>query len=203
MIGAHDRFAGRRLVRLAAGGADAHRYSRLFLATEAQLFDAAADAFGEKQQLVVASGARDQHAKLFAAEPRTERRATNCLLQERSDLDQHLVARFVAERVVDAFEVVEVEHQRRGRRRLRLEHLFEGAAVGQTRERVLARLDGLELGAPSLGERLLACDRGALVFAEQSPAGRCLADHQQHDHQRQGGVGPPGHHGQNAERAFL
>src|ERR1700716_3703662 len=112
LVGADDRFAGRRFMRLAAGGADAHRYLRLFMATEAQLFDAAADAFGEKQQLVVAGRVRYEYAKLLAAESGAERRATNRLLQQRSDLDQHLVARFVAKRIVDAFEVVEVEHQR-------------------------------------------------------------------------------------------
>ena len=92
-------------------------------------------------------------------------------MQARGDLDQHLVAGRVAERVVDRAEAVQAEQQHRDARAQRprerlLEALLEEQAVRQAGERVVQRLVGDALLQPAgLGDvgdrdheaRRLAC----------------------------------------------
>ena len=107
--------------------------------------------------LVVAG---EEHGELVAAEP--ERLAA--LPQARGDLAEHEVADRMAEAVVDALEVVDVdeaEGERRalvlGRRELALQPLVEAAVVAEPRERV-------GQGEPHRPQRL---ERRALVEGDR------------------------------------
>ena len=65
---------------------------------------------GERPRL---AGAREHERELLAAEPRRHVTLAARGPQHVGEAPQHVVARVVAERVVDALEVVEVEHQQR------------------------------------------------------------------------------------------
>ena len=65
---------------------------------------------GERARL---AGAREHERELLAAEPRRHVAVAAGGAQHVGEAPQHVVARVVAERVVDALEVVEVEHEQR------------------------------------------------------------------------------------------
>jgi hypothetical protein len=58
-------------------------------------------------------GAREHERELLAAEPGRLVTVIARRAQDLGEAPQHVVARVVAERIVDALEVVEVEHQKR------------------------------------------------------------------------------------------
>ena len=89
------------------------------------------------------AGARKNERELLAPEPRRHVTGTARGPQDVGEAPQHVVARVVAERVVDALEVVEVEHQQRQlacraeRVEVGVDALLEAAAVAQPGERVV------------------------------------------------------------------
>ena len=134
-----------------------------------------AQALGHRQRLV-AVGAGQEHGELLAAEPRGDVGAARGLAQHVGEAPQHLVARLVAERVVDALEVVEVAHQ-------------QGAAVRAAQALEDARLELAPIAQP--GERVvlgqvahvveLACglERGAGLVGEGAQGLEALGGRQQ------------------------
>jgi hypothetical protein len=85
-----------------------------------------------------------QHRELVAADARQHLALAQARLQHRREAAQQLVAREVAEGIVDAVEEVDVEVEERVRGALALgrgdgalEALLERLAVGQARERVV------------------------------------------------------------------
>ena len=104
------------------------------------------EALGERGggALVLALG---EHGELVAAEARERLGDVEHAVQARGDLDQHVVARLVAERVVDGAEAVQADQQdgdaraQRPRQRL-LEPLLEEQPVREPGERVVQRLVG-------------------------------------------------------------
>ncbi len=83
--------------------------------------------------------------ELVAAQPRGEAIGEIGRAQPLRDLPQHVVARGMAERVVDALEAVEIHEEdrdrfapRAGLREALVERPVEGAAIGQLREIVRA-----------------------------------------------------------------
>ena len=95
---------------------------------------------GERARL---AGAGEHERELLAAEPRRHVGRAAHGPQHVGEAPQHLVARVVAERVVDALEVVEVEHQQRqlagGAERVEVgvDARLEAAAVAQPGQRVV------------------------------------------------------------------
>ena len=73
--------------------------------------DAAADAFGQRQRLVMIERAGHHH-ELFAAYPRGElASALSVAVQDRCDLLQTEVAGRMAEQIVVFLEVIHIDHQ--------------------------------------------------------------------------------------------
>ncbi len=146
---------------------------------------------GEGQRLVDARRARRagrQHRVLVASQAGDQRLArrpgVGQCAQSLADLAQHRVARGMTERVVDLLEAIEVEQRHRHRpaaqalaRQGTGESLKEQRAVGQPRERVIAR-------QPIVLPRLAAQRaRGAGDDAKQHrPQQRQPEEHEQRDH---------------------
>ena len=100
-----------------------------------------------QRKRLVRAAARHDHPELLAAEPADDVRATQRRAQQLGEIGQHLVARAVAVDVVDALEVVDVEHQHRdavagavGARQLGAQPLVEVAVVVEAGQRVGLRL---------------------------------------------------------------
>ena len=117
----------------------------------------------------------EQHGELVAAEARRDVGAADAVVEPARELDEHLVAGGVAERVVDGLEVVEVEEDHRRRARLapgardRLADLLgEHRAVRESGHGVVERLVG-ELGL----ERLALAD---VAGVEQDAADVLVVD---------------------------
>ena len=128
-------------------------------------------------------GVLEQHRELVAAQARGQVVLAQRGAQPLGDRHEQRVAGCVAERVVDALEVVQVEEQHGGRvvvaRERRLDAQREERAVGQARQRIVARLVRqalLELRhGRQRARRLTALERAARVRAdrlEQSPLAR-------------------------------
>ena len=88
-----------------------------------------------------------EHDELVAAQARHGVRRAHRVVQARADLDEQLVARLMAERVVDRLELVDVEQQHGdgrlealGAREGLLDAVEEQRAVRQARQRVVQRL---------------------------------------------------------------
>ena len=113
-------------------------------------------------------GRADQREELVAAEAGERRRRRGVVAQPLGDLDQQRVADGVAEAVVDALEVVEVdEHDRdrlAGRGQHRLQALAEQRAVGQPGQRIVPGVvaqRGLGPPQPAGQDGVRACPRRA------------------------------------------
>ena len=124
--------------------------------------------------------AADEDGEVVAAEARDDVRVLDAAHEPGGDAAQQLVADRVAERVVDALEVVEVDehhgHLARGARLERLAHLLaEQRAVGEAGERVVAGLVlKLVLQVVQLGHGLLEAvvlQRGAGVGGQRLEQG--------------------------------
>ena len=139
-------------------------------------------ALGDRQRPRLA-GAREHERELLAAEPRRHVALARCGPQHVGEAPQHLVAGVVAERVVDALEVVEVAAPAATARRpaerveVGVDARLEAAAVAQAGERVvlgevaqaveLAR--GLDRADRLVGERPQRLQRSSARAAARSP----------------------------------
>ena len=89
------------------------------------------------------AGAGEHERELLAAEPRRHIPVATGGAEHVGEAPQHVVTRVVAERVVDALEVVEVDHEQRQltaraeRVEVGVDPRLEAAAVAQARERVV------------------------------------------------------------------
>ena len=127
--------------------AAAHADRHLASIDEQRPLEPADQLFGASLDFARVARVREHQRELVAAEPRDEARVARDLAQSLADFGQDAVAEFVAERVVDGLEVVEVEEQhgdvRAGRARGRggIEHLVQAleqlAPVRQVRERIV------------------------------------------------------------------
>src|SRR5919201_1382703 len=134
-----------RMADALGGGGNADRdvngYGRA-VPLDLELIDGGADALGD-----VGGGCErgfgQQHDELFAAHARGRIRVANAGGNEACDAAQHFIADFVAELIVDALEVVDVEQHEGERPAVALvaydlagEDLIERTAVAQVRERI-------------------------------------------------------------------
>ncbi len=119
---------------------------------------------------------REQHAEFVATEARHHVVGTHALLQQLGELAQQLVAGDVTAAVVDGLEPVQVDEQHRALGTGDLAHLeralqadLELAAVGESRERIVARVVGQLLGQfvgrRDVGQRALVEQHAALGVA--------------------------------------
>ena len=111
-----------------------------------RLVDRLRDALGDADRLVRAVELLADDEELVAAEPRDRVAGAHRVVQPRRQRDEQLVARLVAERVVDELELVEVGEQHRDRAAVAappgeraLEPVERERAVGQAGERVVQR----------------------------------------------------------------
>ena len=109
---------------------------------------------------------RHDHAELLAADAADDIRASHGLARETGELHEQLVTGAVAVDVVDALEVVEVEHQHRhrvvrarGARQLRAEAVVEEAVVVEPGQRVGLR----EMLEPRTDLRVVERQRGRVA----------------------------------------
>ena len=141
---------------------------------------------------------RKQHGELLAPHPGNEFVRTAPFLEATADLDQYLVADGVPIGVVDGFEVVEVEdHDAEPSAERssavtgddRFDLLVEGAAVGQSGERVGQCLGGesLVVGGQRCGAGLFLGEGGNSV--EGQPSHALAGSHEEFTHGWIGGVG--------------
>ncbi len=121
---------------------DAHRDGDLACRLDVDLAQSLGEPSGEPER-VAGVARRHDHAELLAADAADDVGAANGVARDARDLNQHLVADAVAVHVVDALEVVEVEHQHGDRvvrarcaRQLCTQALVEVAVVVETGERV-------------------------------------------------------------------
>ncbi len=131
----------------AQSNADAGRRD-IFVASQGegrlQRFD---DALGDARGLAGSGDVLDQHHELVAAQTRGCVFGPQTGAQSLSDFDQQLIAGFVAQAIVDVFEMIEIEKQNRARTFAALcagdgaaQSLHQQRAVGQLGQRVVKRL---------------------------------------------------------------
>ncbi len=154
---------GRRAV-LGDRDAEAAAQRELLVAGDDRQRERVEDALGGVGGLLAVGDVLEQHRELVAAEARGGVGPADALVEAPRDLLQHLVARGVAEAVVDRLEVVEVEEDHREAALLApaagervADALREQGAVGQAGDAVVERLVG-EL----LLERLALADVAAV-----------------------------------------
>ena len=104
-------------------------------------------AFGDLSRGLGIADVAQQHGELIAAETRDRVALFRARLEPMRDDRQQLIARAVAERVVDPFEMIEIDvHERAarepggGRRELLREPVAEQRAIRQLGERIVVRL---------------------------------------------------------------
>lgn len=122
----------------------------------------------------VAIGVRQQHDELLPSVATHEVALSNRRMEGRADGSEHLVTEAVAERVVDLFEVIEVDEDRaerpqhaRGLGHQPLERVLDRPRVGQARQSVGRRAELCDGEVAEVGE-----DRCRLV-TESFTRSRC------------------------------
>ena len=152
------------------------------------------------RQLLLVGDLVEQYAEFLPAPARRHVARARCVLQPSRDLAQHPVATLMAVRVVDALEVVDVDHGERGSGsgagEARAQHFREVPAVEQLGQRIDARqplqaqhgLGALFLGAPHLRD-VAGGSREQHAPVVEHPHRRAIAD--------------PAHHAVDAHEAVL
>ncbi len=126
--------------------ADARRDAALLPEDHDRLHDGRQNVARHHADLADVRNLLHEHDELVAAEPRDDVARAQALPQSCRHLAQQYVARFVAQRVVDHLEAVEIDEQHRelavvatARLDREIEELSEHRAIGQTREAVVGR----------------------------------------------------------------
>ncbi len=139
-LGAGDQLA--RVHRVLGALRDAHRDRDACRGLEVAVVQRLGEARSEHER-VARVARRHDHAELLAADAADDVRAAHGVARDARDLDEHLVAGTVAVDVVDALEVVEVEHEdrdrvvrARGPRQLGAQPFVEVAVVVEAGQRV-------------------------------------------------------------------
>ena len=182
-----------RVARAHRADRDRHGQQRLVVDRDRQRADEAADLLGERAQDLVVGDTGHERDESLAVPAAEHVVAAQPAAQPARDLAQHAVSHVVAVGVVDAPEVVEIEHEharwhtraipagKLGRDRI--QHV---AAVVEPGQRVRAR-PALGLGAAALGrEQRLGLAAAVLPERDQARDGERQRERQQHrDSERQ------------------
>ena len=173
-VGLSDQDVGIRVLLSRDHDADARGHERVVPFELHRTLDAPDDPFGDPNCLLLVGDVLAKDDELVASVPRRRVARAQCVIEPLRDLDQDLVAGFVAQAVIDELETIQVDEEdcesgavsSRPGERMR-QPVIEERAVRQAGQGVVQSLVGdLKLGLLAL-DRI--ADRAAELVAETRP----------------------------------